>query len=109
MAVIARRTLAKVKSSAIRPRHPEVPNLMGEVVMRRYSRTERVESRKLKVQSQEEPRVWVEHGRKAAASPPTRGGGGLSPLFFLCPPQPPALSESVLSTFYFSLSPFLVW
>src|SRR5260370_11138026 len=68
MAVIARRTLAKVKSSAIRPRHPEVPNLMGEVVMRRHSRTERVESRKLKVQSQEEPRVWVGHGRKAAAS-----------------------------------------
>src|SRR5438094_5162757 len=48
MAVTARRTLAKVKSSAMRPRHPEVPNLMGEVAMRRYSRLERVESRKLK-------------------------------------------------------------
>src|SRR6267378_3721149 len=30
MAVTARRTLAKVKSSAINPRQPEVPNLMGE-------------------------------------------------------------------------------
>src|ERR1700693_268265 len=30
MAVTARRTLANVKSSAIRPRQPEVPNLMGE-------------------------------------------------------------------------------
>src|SRR5258707_12290445 len=75
MAVTGRRTLAKVKSQAIRPRHPEVPNLMGEVVMRRYSRTERVESRKLKVQSQEEPRVWGGHGRKAAASRRTSGGG----------------------------------
>src|SRR5260370_4646612 len=73
MAVTARRTLAKVKSSAIRPRHPEVPNLMGEVVMRRYFRTERVESRKLKVRSQEEPWFWVGHGRKAAASLRTRG------------------------------------
>src|SRR5260370_12245484 len=49
MAVIARRTLANVKSSAMRPRQPEVPNLMGEVAMRRYSRPWRVESRKLKV------------------------------------------------------------
>jgi hypothetical protein len=40
-----------VKSSAMRPRHPEVPNLMGEVVMERYSRPENVESRKLKVKS----------------------------------------------------------
>ena len=31
MAVTARRTVAKVKSSAIMPRHPEVPNLMGEM------------------------------------------------------------------------------
>src|SRR5258707_12959659 len=75
MAVTGRRTLAKVKSQAIRPRHPEVPNLMGEVVMRGYSRTERVESRKLKVQSQEEPRVWGGHGRKAAASRRTSGCG----------------------------------
>src|SRR4029077_7187141 len=30
MAVTAKRTVAKVKSSAIRPRHPEVPNLRGE-------------------------------------------------------------------------------
>src|SRR6267143_5939438 len=30
MAVTARRTVAKVKSSAMRPRQPEVPNLMGE-------------------------------------------------------------------------------
>src|ERR1700736_2956215 len=30
MAVTASRTLAKVKSSAISPRQPEVPNLMGE-------------------------------------------------------------------------------
>src|ERR1700716_3128267 len=50
MAVTARRTLANVKSSAMRPRHPEVPNLMGEVVMGRYSRPEGVESRKLKVE-----------------------------------------------------------
>jgi len=39
------------KSSAMSPRHPEVPNLIGEVVMGRYSRPERVESRKLKAQS----------------------------------------------------------
>jgi hypothetical protein len=31
--VTASRTLAKVKSSAIRPRQPEVPNLMGEAEM----------------------------------------------------------------------------
>ena len=44
MAVTARRTLAKVKSSAMRPRQPEVPNLMGDAgealgegVMARYS------------------------------------------------------------------------
>src|SRR6266700_4955650 len=40
MAVTARRTLAKVKSSAIRPRHPEVPNLIGELLMGRYSSPE---------------------------------------------------------------------
>src|SRR5437016_5979394 len=51
MAVTAKRTLANVKSSAIRPRHPEVPNLIGDVVMRRYSRPETVESRKLKDKS----------------------------------------------------------
>lgn len=33
MAVTARRTFANVKSSAITPRQPEVPNLMGEVVL----------------------------------------------------------------------------
>src|SRR5215471_8569713 len=32
MAVSASRTFAKVKSSAITPRQPEVPNLTGEVV-----------------------------------------------------------------------------
>src|SRR5437879_699889 len=32
MAASARRTLANVKSSAMMPRHPEVPNLMSEVV-----------------------------------------------------------------------------
>src|ERR1700690_1982927 len=37
----ARRTLAKVKSSAITPRQPEVPNLMGEVVMTAYSNLSR--------------------------------------------------------------------
>jgi hypothetical protein len=37
MAVTASRTLAKVNSSAITPRQPEVPNLMGEVVMELYS------------------------------------------------------------------------
>src|SRR5258708_33655297 len=43
MAVTARRTVAKVKSSAMMPRQPEVPNLMGEAavfgeaLMRRYS------------------------------------------------------------------------
>src|SRR4029077_7066605 len=37
MAVTARRIFANVKSSAIRPRQPEVPNLMGESVIRRYS------------------------------------------------------------------------
>src|SRR5882762_7714016 len=47
MAVTARRTLANVKSSARRPRQPEVPNLIGEVLMGRYFRPERVESRKL--------------------------------------------------------------
>jgi len=30
MAVTARRTEAKVKSSAMRPRQPEVPNLIGD-------------------------------------------------------------------------------
>src|SRR5216683_3146498 len=40
IAVTARRTLAKVKSSAIRPRQPEVPNLMGEVAIARYSSPE---------------------------------------------------------------------
>src|SRR5262249_23163743 len=40
MAVTARRTLANVKSSAIRPRQPEVPNLMGEVDIARYSSPE---------------------------------------------------------------------
>src|SRR5260370_30632868 len=49
MAVTASRTLAKVKSSAMRPRHPEVPNLIGELLMERYSRPRIVESRKLKV------------------------------------------------------------
>ena len=33
MAVTARRTLAKVKSSAMSPRQPEVPNLMGDGAM----------------------------------------------------------------------------
>jgi hypothetical protein len=33
MAVTARRTDAKVKSSAMSPRQPEVPNLMGEAAM----------------------------------------------------------------------------
>src|SRR6266478_10191275 len=33
MAVTASRTVAKVKSSAIRPRQPEVPNLMGEAAV----------------------------------------------------------------------------
>ena len=33
MAVTARRTDAKVKSSAMRPRQPEVPNLIGEAEM----------------------------------------------------------------------------
>src|SRR5258707_9761660 len=33
MAVTARRTVAKVKSSAMRPRQPEVPNLMGEAAV----------------------------------------------------------------------------
>ena len=33
MARTARRTVAKVKSSAMIPRQPEVPNLMGEVAM----------------------------------------------------------------------------
>src|SRR5258707_10743745 len=37
MALTASRTLAKVNSSAITPRQPEVPNLMGEVIMNRYS------------------------------------------------------------------------
>src|SRR5258707_11283184 len=36
MAVTARRTVANVKSSAIRPRQPEVPNLMGETAMAGY-------------------------------------------------------------------------
>src|SRR5712692_4270488 len=67
MAVTARRTLAKVKSSAIRPRHPEVPNLMGEVVMRRYSRPGRVESRKL-------PLEVENSGTKTAASGTSRSG-----------------------------------
>ena len=47
MAVTARRTLAKVKSSAMRPRQPDVPNLIGEEgevegdgVMARYSSAE---------------------------------------------------------------------
>ena len=30
MAVTAKRTVANVKSSAMRPRQPEVPNLIGE-------------------------------------------------------------------------------
>src|SRR5260370_18269766 len=46
MAVTASRTFAKVKSSAMRPRQPEVPNLMGEVAMWRYSRPRELESRK---------------------------------------------------------------
>jgi hypothetical protein len=33
MAVTAKRTLANVKSSAIRPRQPEVPNLIGDAVI----------------------------------------------------------------------------
>src|SRR5579864_1199441 len=42
MAVTARRTFANVKSSAISPRQPDVPNLMGETIfagaaMDRYS------------------------------------------------------------------------
>src|SRR5450755_3551328 len=37
MAVTARRMLAKVKSSAMRPRQPEVPNLIGEGFMAVYS------------------------------------------------------------------------
>src|ERR1700722_1267344 len=41
MALTARRTLAKVNSSAIRPRQPEVPNLMGEAVIALYSSPER--------------------------------------------------------------------
>src|SRR5229473_6849443 len=36
MEVRARRTVANVKSSAMRPRQPEVPNLMGEAAMGRY-------------------------------------------------------------------------
>src|SRR6267154_1549917 len=36
IAVTARRTVANVKSSAIRPRQPEVPNLMGETAMAGY-------------------------------------------------------------------------
>src|SRR5882762_10010536 len=53
MAETASLTLANVKSSAMSPRHPEVPNLMGDVVMRRYSRPETVESRKLKDKSRD--------------------------------------------------------
>src|SRR5438552_2370619 len=30
---VARRTLSKVKSRAIKPRHPDVPNLMEEVII----------------------------------------------------------------------------
>src|SRR5271163_1921909 len=37
IALIASRTLAKVKSSAISPRQPEVPNLIGEVVITAHS------------------------------------------------------------------------
>src|SRR5277367_1165875 len=37
MAFTAKRTLANVKSSAISPRQPEVPNLIGEVVIAPYS------------------------------------------------------------------------
>ena len=33
MAVTARRTVANVKSSAMRPRQPEVPNLMGDAAV----------------------------------------------------------------------------
>jgi hypothetical protein len=33
MAVTARRTAAKVKSSAMSPRQPEVPNLIGDAEM----------------------------------------------------------------------------
>src|ERR1700739_3899015 len=36
MAFTARRTVANVKSSAIRPRQPEVPNLMGEAFIAAY-------------------------------------------------------------------------
>src|SRR5258708_39344570 len=36
MAFRARRTVANVKSSAIRPRQPEVPNLMGEAFIAAY-------------------------------------------------------------------------
>ena len=50
MAVTASLTLANVKSSAIRPRQPEVPNLMGDVgeadgdgVMAGYSNAEQEE------------------------------------------------------------------
>src|SRR5260370_22029271 len=46
IAVTASRTFAKVKSSAMRPRQPDVPNLMGEVAMWRYSRPRELESRK---------------------------------------------------------------
>lgn len=37
MAVTARRTVSMVKSSAMMPRQPEVPNLMGEGFMAEYS------------------------------------------------------------------------
>src|SRR5580704_13718122 len=45
MAVTARRTLANVKSSAISPRHPEVPNLIGEELIALYSSPESEESK----------------------------------------------------------------
>src|SRR5580704_7760588 len=67
MAVTARRTVAKVKSAAMRPRQPEVPNLMGDEdevdgdgVMARYSSAEG-----------EEKNSWGE-----AVGVWWRGGGG---------------------------------
>src|ERR1700687_3831349 len=48
MAVTARRTVAKVKSSAINPRHPEVPNLIGEEVTALYSSPELQQSKEVR-------------------------------------------------------------
>jgi hypothetical protein len=45
MAVTAKRTLANVKSSAIKPRQPEVPNLIGEELIAQYSSPESEESK----------------------------------------------------------------